>query len=146
MYSRRRGVFPKGCSSRGVFLRSHHHFDRWPNFQRPSHGSGLCVSPDDIQGVGDVSTNAERTFDLCRTQVSLFLRGLLQISSLQPSLLLPFSYIYSGTLPSTSTMALVQELLAAISSNPKLVNLVDLCNAFIGSYDLKQRTNHLFVH
>ena len=53
--------------------------------------------------------------------------------------LLPYSYIYSGSLPSGASESLVRELMAAILSNPKLSQLVDLCKAFIGSYDLKQR-------
>ena len=61
------------------------------------------------------------------------------VSRLHPSP--PLSYIYSGTLPANATVTLAQELLAAISTNPKLDKLADLCKAFIGSYDLKQRMN-----
>lgn len=54
-------------------------------------------------------------------------------------LLLFVSFIYSGSLPSGASESLVRELMAALSSKPKLSPLVDICRAFIGSYDLKQR-------
>ena len=50
-----------------------------------------------------------------------------------------FSYIYCGSLPSGATVSLVRELVSAVSTNPKLTHLVNVCKAFIGSYDLKQR-------
>jgi fructose-1-phosphate kinase PfkB-like protein len=50
-----------------------------------------------------------------------------------------FSYVYSGSLPSGVTESMVRELMAALSSKPKLAPLIDICRAFIGSYDLKQR-------
>lgn len=86
--------------------------------------------------MGDLFADTQSTPTLCSAKVSQTSTLLMVVTF---NLYTCLSYIYDGALPAGTTVPQAQELMTAISTNPKLTQLVDLCKTFIGSYDLKQR-------